>query len=335
MEMIVASAHTVFTMEDLTRVGQARRHAAGEAAKAGLGEVEAGKLAIVVTELGTNLVRHARRGRLLVSTRAARGEIELVAIDEGPGIPDLARSMGDGFSTGGTPGTGLGAVGRLADEFDMHSSVPAGTVVVARVRAAGSAARTLNVAAISIAAPGETECGDSWAFGLEGDSVAVLVADGLGHGPDAAVASREAVEEFSLRAGQGPAQVLQALHLRLRGTRGAAVGVLRADGRAGVLTLSGAGNVTTRIISGATDRTLLTQSGTAGLHVRSPHQATADWPAHALVVMFSDGVESRWPGELLHDVLQRDPAIAAAILLRDHLRGKDDATVAVVRRSST
>ncbi|RZJ03859.1 MAG: histidine kinase, partial [Haliea sp.] len=117
-------------MGDHSRVGEARRHAAHLASELGFDEVAAGRLALIVTELGSNLVKHAREGRLLIAARTSgdaspgSGDVEVLSIDDGPGIADLPRSMRDGFSTSGTPGTGLGATARLADDFDIHSEMP-------------------------------------------------------------------------------------------------------------------------------------------------------------------------------------------------------------------
>lgn len=334
----MGSFHAAFPMGDASRVGEARRHAAQLAHECGFDEVEAGRLALVVTELGTNLVRHAKAGRLLLSARSGRGEVEVIAIDEGPGIADVHRSLDDGYSTGGTPGTGLGAVRRLASQFDLHSSVPHGTVVVARVRAAARlpepprAEHAIEVGAISLAAPGERVCGDGWGFGVDGDLAALMVVDGLGHGPDAAEAAAEALATFRESPAAAPRQLLADVHARLRITRGAAVAMFQADAGAGTIRSAGAGNVMGRLVSGITDRTLLTQHGTAGVTIRTPEETSTPWPPHAMLVVFSDGIASRWKPELLAPVLGRDPAIAAALLVRDHCRGRDDVTVAVLRR---
>lgn len=322
-------------MADASRVGEARRHAAQLALECGLDEVEAGRLALVVTELGSNLVRHARGGRLLVASRPQRREVEVIALDEGPGIADVGRSLGDGYSTGGTPGTGLGAVRRLATTFDIHSSVPQGTIVLARVRSAEAEIdreAAICVGAVSLPKPGELVCGDAWAFALDGGRASLMVADGLGHGPDAAEASAAAIASFGEEPFAAPRRQLERAHARLRPTRGAAVAVLHADTGEAILRVAGAGNVIGRIVSGVHDRTLLTQHGTVGVTIRTPEETRAPWPDHALLVVCSDGIETRWQPELLRPVLGRDPAIAAALLVRDHFRTRDDATVAVMRR---
>jgi anti-sigma regulatory factor (Ser/Thr protein kinase) len=334
MEMIQGAVHAAFPMGDGSRVGEARRHAAQLADECGLDEVEGGRLALVVTELATNLVRHARNGRLLLSPRVARHEVEVIALDDGPGIPDVDRSLDDGFSTGGTPGTGLGAVRRLSQHFDLHSSVPDGTVILARVR--GGPPRQsdpgLWAGAVSLAAPGERVCGDGWAFAFGEGAAAMVVADGLGHGPDAAEAAAAALEVFAEDPFAGPRVLVEQVHRRLRSTRGAAVMLLQVDTASGIVRSSGAGNVMGRLVSGVADRTILTQHGTAGVTIRSPEETSLPWPEHALLIVYSDGIESRWKAETLIPLLSRDPTLAAAVLMRDHCRGRDDATVAVLRR---
>jgi serine/threonine protein phosphatase PrpC len=209
-------------------------------------------------------------------------------------------------------------------------------VAVARVRALApvppAAENAIVVGAVSLAAPGESVCGDGWGFALQGDKAALLVVDGLGHGPEAAEAAQAALDLFREEPMKAPAQLLEHTHRRLRATRGAAVAMLQADAGADTVRASGAGNVVGRLVSGTSDRTLLTQHGTAGVTIRTPEENSTPWPAHALLVVCSDGIATRWQAETLRPVLGRDPALAAALLVRDHCRGRDDATVAVLRR---
>ncbi|MEJ6023104.1 ATP-binding protein [Ramlibacter sp. PS4R-6] len=331
MAFIAGRTHAVFPIADASRVGEARRHAASLAARCGFDETLAGRLAIVVTELGTNLFRHAQDGRMLLA--ASGDEVEVIAIDRGPGIADVRRSVADGFSTGGTPGTGLGAVKRLSTDFDLHSVPGEGTLIVARLRVGAKPPahdEPLCIAGIATCAPGEFVCGDSWAARTEGDRATVILADGLGHGEAAAEASRDAVEVFRTGLPASPRSLLEQAHVALRTTRGAAVAIFHADRAAGKFNYAGAGNVVSRAVSGTSDRTLLTQHGTAGLQMRRPEEATADWPPHAVLVMHSDGIEARWTPQRIVPLLGRDPALIAAVLMRDHCRGRDDATVVVV-----
>jgi serine/threonine-protein kinase RsbT len=94
---------------------------------------EAEVVALVVSELASNLVRHATRGEIkVVPLDGPRGTgIEVTSHDRGPGIADIKAALSDGFSTAGGLGSGLGSVRRLMDEFEVSSGV-AGTNVVCR-----------------------------------------------------------------------------------------------------------------------------------------------------------------------------------------------------------
>jgi anti-sigma regulatory factor (Ser/Thr protein kinase) len=322
--------HEVFPMDDPSRVGEARRRAAQLAAHAGLDETAAGRLAIIVNELGNNLVRHARAGRLLLGT--GESEVEVIAIDEGPGIADLPRSMRDGFSTGGTPGTGLGAVKRLSQQFDMHSVAGEGTVTLARVQGEGQREPDgkIRVAGVATAAPGEQVCGDTWAAWVTDDAAVLMVADGLGHGIAAAEASQDAISVLQAKRDASLREVVETAHEKLRTTRGAAVGLMRAEGE--TVRCCGAGNVLARVVSGVHDKVITTQHGTLGVQMRRTEETNHAWPAHAIIVAHSDGIESRWRTDRVIPLLSRDPVLVAAVLLRDHTRGRDDATIVVVQR---
>ncbi|TZF82885.1 ATP-binding protein, partial [Cognatilysobacter lacus] len=114
---------------DASQVGAARRLATRTAQIAALGDVERGRFELAAVELATNVLRHAARGSIYM--RASGDVVDVVVIDHGPGM-DLERCFSDGYSTGGTPGTGLGAVRRAADLFDAYSDAR-GSVLFARI----------------------------------------------------------------------------------------------------------------------------------------------------------------------------------------------------------
>ncbi|CAG1018342.1 Serine/threonine-protein kinase RsbT [Burkholderiaceae bacterium] len=336
--------HLNIAVEEPSQVGEARRAAVRLAGELGFDEVASGRVAIVVTELGTNLARHAKRGRLLIGP-SALGEdsaIDVLSLDHGPGM-DVSRCLRDGFSTSGTPGTGLGAVQRLAQQFSVHSVVGDGTVSVARIAARSDGGNgagrdplrppAFAIGAICLAAPGETTSGDGWRSRQRGHRAQLMVADGLGHGPVAAEASDAALSVFDKREDSSPSQIIEHAHLAMRSTRGAAVAVVELDAEAGTVVFSGAGNIAGRLISGVEDRSLLSQHGTVGLQIRRLQDVRHAWADHAVLVLHSDGIVSRWSVPHAAGLLQCDPAVIAGWLIRDHLRGRDDATVVVVRRS--
>ena len=81
-------------------------------------------------------------------------------------------------------------------------------------------------------------------------------------------------------------------------------------------------------------RGLVTYSGTLGLHLEPPRAkvVTAAWPAGASLVLWTDGLSTRVELTAGEPLLDRDPAVVAAALHRDHARNRDDATVVVGRR---
>jgi len=320
-------------MDDPSCVGEARRHVAAICREFGLDEVRSGQAAIIVNELGSNLCKHARQGQLWIAARQGDvPEIEILSVDHGPGIRDLSLAMRDGFSTAGSPGTGLGAVQRLATDFDVHSEVGKGTVILARLRTAAARTGAFKWGVVALPAPGETVCGDSWGVAFDGHRAAMLVADGLGHGEHAAEASMAAVDLFAKQPFAGLKEALEEAHIILRMSRGAAVTRAQLDAETNSLLAAGAGNVAMRIVSGVFNRSVLAQNGTVGVQMRRVEETRMDWPAHALVVCHSDGLQSRWPPQAITALIGRDPTLAAAVLVRDYGRGRDDVTVLVMRR---
>jgi len=330
-----------FPIEDVSQVGEARRATQALATEQGFDEDAAGRLALIVTELGTNLHRHVgpnRQAALLLGL--AQGEIEILSLDQGPGM-DVQRCLRDGYTTAGSSGTGLGAVRRMATRFGAFSAPGRGTVIAVRVsprlerHAATPAPAPFDLAGISLAAPGELVSGDAWTVRAMPEHWLVLLADGLGHGVAAAEAADRLVHlmQQAPMSQTSPAALLQDAHEPMRMTRGAAVSMARLDVAHPSFVFSGAGNVTGRLLSGVADRSLLAQHGTLGLQVRRLQDIPYDWPPHALLILHSDGIQTRWKLDDTPALLQADPAVIAGWILRDHCRGRDDATVVVIRRS--
>ncbi len=205
----------VLRVDDTSQVGAARRGAVSIAERLGADSVEAGHVGLVATELATNLLRHADGGELLAQamTGPSGPGLEILALDRGPGIPDVERALRDGFSTAGSAGTGLGAVRRIAGRCDIYSAPGAGTAVLARLRfGAGSgqsswtdasAARTIRAEVSGVAVPmaGEVRCGDAWTWAGGEECWTILAVDGLGHGDYAATAAAEALRVFQNQSG--------------------------------------------------------------------------------------------------------------------------------------
>ena len=314
----------------------ARRTAVALAQDAGLDERAVGTVSLVVTELATNLVKHAKGGELLMRRFGSEGTegIEVLSLDHGPGISNVALSLGDGYSTTGSPGTGLGAVVRAAGTFDMYSQPGKGTAVVARVygqRGGGSPyAQSLGV--VRQAKGGEAVCGDSWIARWFADGWICAVADGLGHGriaSDAATAIIEAVRRAPPRL--SPVQMVEAAHQASRHTRGAAFGVAILDGPAGVVRFAGVGNIAAVVLNGTERRHLVSHNGIVGHEYRKASEFSHPWQRTSMLLLHSDGIATQWDLGRYTGLLVRDPSLIAGILYRDFARGRDDATVVVLK----
>jgi anti-sigma regulatory factor (Ser/Thr protein kinase) len=314
-----------FVIDDASKVGEARR-AAQALANYEFSAETAGKVAITATELANNIIRHAGGGELLLQLIGSSENtvLELLAVDRGPGMHDVELCMRDGYSTGGTPGTGLGAVRRLSPQFDIYSRPGEGTVVLARFGKVDAFA----YGAISIPMEGEVECGDAWHVESGPDGTAVLVVDGLGHGSFAAEAARTAVEVFAESPFAAPLDVMTRANAAMSKTRGgAAACALIRDGR---VSYAGVGNISGNLVAPGASQGLVSHNGTLGLGQRRTQQFEYRHGAGAVLVMHSDGMSARWDLRSRADLLARHPAIIAGVLYRDHTRGRDDATVLVV-----
>jgi anti-sigma regulatory factor (Ser/Thr protein kinase) len=328
---MILVAQAVVAVVEPTQAGEARRIAVRMAEAAGFDEPSRGEVAIVATELAANLARYAKSGRLLVQAfDDGDGQtVEMLSIDHGPGIGDVPACLHDGYSTGGTPGNGLGAVRRLSTTFDIHSTPGVGTVALSRVRRPADARSNtaFEWGAISIPAPHETVCGDAWRIVERGGECAVLVADGLGHGPMAAEAAIRAVAAFEADPFADGVETVARIHRALGGSRGAAAAVARI-GRA--VRYAGVGNISGTLVGDGRARGLASQNGTAGVQIRRVTGFDYDWPAHGRLVMHSDGVSNRWTMDAYSGLAPRHPAVLAGVLWRDYGRGRDDATIVVV-----
>lgn len=330
----------VVNVVESSQIGEVRRLAAQLAASAELGATQAGRLALVVTEVANNLVRHATGGQMVLRVRhdGGRGGVELLALDTGPGIANIPRALGDGYSTGGTAGEGLGAVSRLAEDFDLYSVPGQGTALLARVWA-GSAARTpvpeFLIGAVCLPIAGEFECGDAWATERQARRTLIAVVDGLGHGPRAAAAAAEAIRVFQAHSDRSPAEILEAAHAALRPTCGAVMGVAEIRPEVGELRWAGVGNISGEIRLGEVSSHLVSHNGTVGHQLRKVQEFVHPWTAGCLLLLHSDGMATlrqrdRYPG-----LWGRDPSLIAGVLYRDCRRGKDDFTVLAARQGAS
>jgi anti-sigma regulatory factor (Ser/Thr protein kinase) len=337
METVLAfdGRQTCHALGDASQIGSVRRAAADLCVRLGFDATDGGEVAIAVSEAATNILKHAGQGEILLRPLRAGAAVglEILAIDRGPGIANMGASMADGTSTAGSYGVGMGAMQRLACEFDIYSAPGKGTVVMMALWQSGVARdeRSLHCGAVCLPMPGEDIAGDSWALATDPTSATVMVADGLGHGPLAAEASELACS-VAMRAPEQPAAVvLEDAHAAMRATRGAAAAAVRIDMLHDTLGFAGVGNISAHLIQGAQRRQLVSHNGIVGSNMRKVQEFPAPWDSDSVLVLHSDGLASRWDLDSYPGLVNCHPAVIAGVLYRDFTRGRDDVTVLVLR----
>lgn len=110
----------------------AARQAGRELARQiGFGAVDQARITTAISELARNIYLYADSGQICLKKVEIMNRIgmEVVAVDQGPGIKDLRSVMEDGFTTSGGLGAGLPGVKRLMDEFSIESEIESGTTI--------------------------------------------------------------------------------------------------------------------------------------------------------------------------------------------------------------
>lgn len=330
--MEVTGAHEAIDLDDASAIGEVRRRAQAIAAELGLDVARANDAGLVATEAASNVLKHAGHGGALLAPLTlggARG-VSITVWDRGPGM-DVERCLRDGMSTAGTAGAGLGAIARLATRWDAYARAGQGTVLTASILPRGTPAPRLDLGGVSVPITGEVECGDGWDAYVDDAGVALIVIDGLGHGPAAAQAAAAVIGAFRHRPVDAPSELLARGDRAARATRGAAATAVRYDRATRAVTIAGVGNVAAFLLGGARLRPLVVQHGTLGQAVPTLREERYPMPDDGLVVVCSDGLRSRITFDDHPGLEARAAATIAAVLWRDFGRGRDDATVVVLR----
>jgi anti-sigma regulatory factor (Ser/Thr protein kinase) len=327
-----------FSINHSTDIAAARRAGIQISSDIGHDETVTGKLAIIITEAATNILKHAGSGSIVLGVSGPQDNlgIDVLALDKGPGITNLGHSMRDGVSTAGTPGNGLGAISRMSDCFDVYTASGKGAALYMHLSANPQmvTSKTIQIGAVCIPMPGEEECGDGWEAAEHEGIYTILVADGLGHGPEAAHAAEAAKETLRKRAGLTPARLMEAQHGALRPTRGAALAIASLSAVDTSFKFAGIGNVGVCVITADQCKHVVSHNGIVGHNMRKVQEFTHDFPSDALLMMYSDGLTRQWSLNDYPGLQACHPALVAGVLYRDFYRGRDDITVLVVKRKT-
>jgi anti-sigma regulatory factor (Ser/Thr protein kinase)/serine/threonine protein phosphatase PrpC len=320
-------------------VNEARQRAQVMALTIGFDETASAEVALAVSELGANLLRHTKGGTLTLTplVDGRRVGMQVISQDRGPGIADVEQALTDGFSTTGGLGYGLGAVNRLMDELDIASEpgTSEGTRITCKRWLRVDVRRTmpdpLTFGAASRPHPRMTENGDAFVIKCWGEGALVAVIDGLGHGPFAEHAAQTARQYVESHVDQPLDLILRGVGRACRATRGVVMALARFDRDGTRLTFASIGNIEARVFGSVEPMNFAVRRGIVGVNAPNPAVTQHRWQPNYLLVLHSDGLTTRWRWEDFPGLGRTSASVIARRLLQALAKDDDDATVLVVK----
>lgn len=335
---MVNRTHVAFKVNDRSYFAILKKEIHALAVSANFSETKVAEIDIIIAELVTNLVKHAGGGQVLVKLVEESGlqGIEILSIDDGPGMSDVNRMLTDGISTKKTLGQGLGAMKRLSNVFQIYSQKDWGTVILIRVfeneLPYSKKLPKADIKSVIMPKPGEQQCGDSFFYTLSNNQVKLFLGDGLGHGPDAARAVNKAGEAFLSYIGNEPVEIIRHLNLEVKKTRGLVGTVALFDFKLKTWKICGVGNILTKINTASFTKNYMAYNGIIGLNVPNTlNTQEIIYEKSQYIIMCSDGLKTRWDTTKYPGILRYDLSILCACLLKDFARNTDDMSIAVCK----
>lgn len=333
---MVDATHKRFSAADRSYFSIIKREIHQMVSLAGFEPKKVDKIDLIVAELTSNLHKYAVGGEMLAGIIEEEGNtyLELICIDNGPGMKDARKMMADGVSTKNTLGHGLGSVFRLSDEFDLFSQQNWGTVVLSRVYKDIDRKKEKTRVAVHplvIAKPNEQTSGDGFYKKAIAGKVKFMLADGLGHGPEANFAVNAAVDAFKGCPFDSPSEIIRFIHPAVRKTRGLVATVAVLDTKLKQLKIAGVGNISSRLQGPVLSKTQLPYNGIIGHNIpRTMNDHVLDVRYFNKLILCSDGIRSRWETGKYQQINKHDLSIVAAAIYKDFARQTDDMSVVVI-----
>lgn len=332
-------------------VGTCRRKGAAMAKEMGFNDVKSGEVAIVISELATNVLQHGGgKGKIVIcqlEDQEQRKALEIWCYDSGNGIVNIEKSLQDGFTEKNSLGLGLGSIRRLSDEMETNPEMPPllkenlgaevfkykhciRTLKKLPVKKWMGTNKSLIAGTSSRCHFGETINGDVFLVShLSPTHTIVAVIDGLGHGKEAHLASDLIREKILSSPDLSPDILISHIHNSVRGTRGAVMGLASINTETNKLSFSGVGNIESFIVTGKEKKTLLSFPGIVGHNIRTPRMFEYDFEPGNTLCMYSDGITTRWKTEDID--WNAPPQKNAELITNKYARSNDDATILIIR----
>jgi anti-sigma regulatory factor (Ser/Thr protein kinase) len=335
---MVNETHTSFSANDRSYYSLLKKEIHKHAEEAGFTPDKLNKIDLVLAEMTSNLFKYSDDGEVLMGIFANGGKpyVELISIDNGPGMANPSKMMEDGVSSSSTLGHGFGSMKRLSDEFDLYSSVGWGTIVLSRIYSDFAFEKKkvdkLQIRSVVVAKPGETLSGDGMAIKKTGRFTTIMLADGLGHGPEANKAVNEAETAFRFTLEESPSEMLRYIHGAIKKTRGAVMTILCYDHAKKQWCSTGVGNIALRFNGPVNFKNQMSYNGIVGHNIpntMNDQRYTSE--EYNVAILCSDGIKTRWEVSKYPMIFRHDLSILAAAVYKDHARRTDDMSVVVAK----
>ena len=334
---MVDATHISFSADDRSYFSLIKKEIHRQAVEVGMNPTRIAELDLIVAEMTSNLFKYSDGGELLLGVfkNAGAPYIELISIDNGPGMVNPARMMQDGVSTSNTLGHGLGSMKRLSDTFEVYSQIGWGTIVLSRVFNEPeriSAKSQLIIRPIVVFKPGEKTSGDGYISKSTEQYTKIMLADGLGHGPEANLAVNEAAAAFKVFPDMSPTETIRFLHSSIKKTRGAVISIVCYDRVNKTWTVAGVGNIAGRFSGPVNFKNNMSYNGIVGHNIPgSMNDQTYSAEEFNQVMLCSDGIKTRIDMARYPLMYKYDLTILAAAIYKDHARRTDDMSVVIAK----
>jgi anti-sigma regulatory factor (Ser/Thr protein kinase) len=319
------------------------------ARRMGFSEGRRQNMALVAAELVTNQVKHARSRGMLQIWQQPGPALDLVALDFGPGIPNLVLAQQDGYSTANTLGKGLGSIRRLSDESAVYSVQPKddkegkwhGSLFWTRfwlngrsgvkkdAEIPGVFGEKVRLGLFARALGEDRYNGDRIYMLQDKDRLRWLHLDGLGHGQFA----HEAVENLAgcLVRGDNAGAVLMQADRQLASTRGAVAISCAVDIANKSVELMGVGDMGAHFYTAEKLQNLTFAPGVLGKEHKTPQSNKLTFEKRCTIVTASDGIRRSWKFESFLGLFNQHPQVIAYLLGNIMGRASDDQSLCVVK----
>jgi anti-sigma regulatory factor (Ser/Thr protein kinase) len=328
--------HVSYAASDRSYFAMLRKGIHRQAMLASFSEKKLAQLDLIVAEITSNLAKHTIGGEILCGL-VGEGEgqyLQLISIDNGPGITDLPAMLLDGVSSVSTLGHGLGSIKRLSDFFSIYTMKGWGTILLSRLYKTNPPKKIplLSVNALVVPKPLETVSGDGCMYKSSERYFKLLLIDGLGHGPEANQVVVEASKNLKLCPYHEPDEIVRFLHQPLKKTRGGVGTVVVYDFKEQVAKILGVGNIATRLVDGTEVKNVMSYNGIIGHNIPSTMSShIVQQKAFSYLMLCSDGIKTRWDLSKHPMILRYDPMIIAAAIYKDFARRNDDMSIIIIK----